>query len=561
MSSGISDAGKRQGELMSRTKAWGARRSSRLVAAVSLVVLVASVTAACGGKSPTVSTARVERGQVSTKVSASGALAAVTTQNLGFAKAAQLTEVNVKVGDTVRPGQVLGREDPFSFQQLVNQQQAQLNQQQAILDRLVRSPSVGGDRDSLNQANKILSATKDNGDAVHDRDQNAVYRARQARDLAQRQADQAWRQYRAHGCSGISAPTTTGDTDADSDEGDESDSGSSGASMNPLSALTGGMGGCTDADRTSLTTAKSSLLTAQTSYDAAKHTLDVDDTQAKIAEENARQSVVTAQNSLNSDSSDRAPNIAAQAALVANGRALVANAQRDLDNTVLYAPVAGTVSSITGAVGEWIGAGGGTSALAPGTDAAIPGVGAAATADQSSASASGAPSATRPGGSAFIVLNNINTFQVVVPFEESDAAKVAPNQKVEVTFDALPDLTRDGTVLSLAPGGVDISGVTNYYATVLLTDTDPRLRSGQTAEAGVLVADLENVLVVPNSAVIKQGGRSFVNTPGPDGKPVQLSFQPGLVGDDNTQVVSGLNEGQEFLLPQAQVAPSRSPGG
>ena len=552
---------------MSRTKARGARRSSRLVAAVSLVVLVASVTAACGGKSPTVSTARVERGQVSTKVSASGALAAVTTQNLGFAKAAQLTEVNVKVGDTVRPGQVLGREDPFSFQQLVNQQQAQLNQQQAILDRLVRSPSVGGDRDSLNQANKILSATKDNGDAVHDRDQNAVYRARQARDLAQRQADQAWRQYRSHGCSGMSAPTTTGGPDstdsadsADSDENDESGSGS-GASMNPLSALTGGMGGCTDADRTGLTTAKSSLLSAQTSYDTAKHSLDVDDTQAKIAEENARQSVVTAQNSLNSDSSDRAPNIAAQAALVANGRALVANAQRDLDNTVLYAPVAGTVSSITGAVGEWIGAGGGTSALAPGTDAAIPGVGAAATADQSSASASGAPSATRPGGSAFVVLNNINTFQVVVPFEESDAAKVAPNQKVQVTFDALPDLTRDGTVLSLAPGGVDISGVTNYYATVLLTDTDPRLRSGQTAEAGVLVADLDNVLVVPNSAVIKQGGRSFVNTPGPDGKPVQLSFQPGLVGDDNTQVVSGLNEGQEYLLPQAQVAPSRGPGG
>ncbi|HWN36713.1 MAG TPA: HlyD family efflux transporter periplasmic adaptor subunit [Pseudonocardia sp.] len=550
---------------MSRTKARGARRSSRLVAAVSLAVVVASVTAACGGSTPTVSTSRVERGQVSTKVSASGALAAVTTQNLGFAKAAQLTEVSVKVGDTVRPGQVLAREDPFSFQQLVNQQQAQLNQQQAILDRLVRSPSVGGDRDSLNQANKILSATKDNGDAIHDRDQNAVFRARQARDLAQRQAEQAWQQYRQHGCSGISAPTATGGADADSDDSADSDedsdsSGSSGSSMNPLSALTGGMG-CTDADRTSLTTAKSSLLTAQTSYDTAKHTLDVDDTQAKITEENARQSVVTAQNTFNSDSSDKAPNIAAQAALVANGRALVANTQRDLDNTVLYAPVAGTVSTITGAVGEWVGAGGGTSALAPGTDAAIPGVGAAATADQSSASASGAPSATRPGGTAFMVLNNINTFQVVVPFEESDAVKVAPNQKVQVTFDALPDLTRDGTVLSIAPGGVDISGVTNYYATILLTDSDPRLRNGQTAEAGVLVSQLDNVLVVPNSAVIKQGGRSFVNAPGPDGKPTQVPFQPGLVGDDNTQVLSGLNEGQTFLLPQAQVTPNRNPGG
>jgi HlyD family secretion protein len=318
---------------------------------------------------------------------------------------------------------------------------------------------------------------------------------------------------------------------------------------------------CPDSVKTNLTTAKSSLLTAETSYDTAKHTLDVDDSQARISEENARQSVVSAQNALDSDSSDRGPNIAAQAALVANGRALVANAQRDLDNTVLYAPVAGTVSAITGAVGEYVSAGGGTSALAPGTDAVIPGVGAAATSDQSSASSTGAPSATRPGGSAFIVLNNISTFQVVVPFEESDAAKVAPNQKVQVSFDALPDLTRDGTVLSVAPGGVDISGVTNYYATILLTDSDPRLRTGQTAEAGVLVADLENVLVVPNSAVIKQGGRSFVNVPGPDGKPRQQEFQPGLVGDDNTQVLSGLTEGQQIQLPQATVSGSPSGGG
>jgi len=462
---------------------------------------------------------------VSTKVSASGALAAVSSQNLGFAQAAQLVELNVKVGDTVRAGQVLAREDPFSFQQLLNQQQALLNQQQAILDGLVRSPTVHGDRRSLDQAEKILSATKDSSDAAHDRDQAAVNRARKARDQAQRQFETAREKLQQCPPSMVVVPP------------------------------------CTGTEQTDFDTAKSTLLTARTTYDTAKHTLDVDDTAARINEETARQSVVTARNTFNSASSDKAPNIAAQAALVANGRALVASAQRDLDNTVLRAPVGGSVSSITGAVGEYVGSGSGTSALAPGTNASIPGVGAAATSDQSSASATGAPSATRPGGSAFMVLNNINTFQVVVPFEESDAAKVAPNQKVEVTFDALPDLTREGTVLAVAPGGVNISGVTNYYATILLTESDPRLKTGLTAEAGVLVADLENVLVVPNSAVIKQGGRSFVNAPGPDGKPVQVPFQPGLVGDDNTQVLSGLNEGQEIQLPQAQVSANPSSGG
>src|SRR5882762_835009 len=146
---------------MADTTIRGSTRGVRFAAVVSLALVVASVTAACGSTAPAPPTARVERGQVSTKVSASGALAAVSSQNLGFAQAAQLVELNVKVGDTVRAGQVLAREDPFSFQQLLNQQQALLNQQQAILDGLVRSPTVHGDRRSLDQAEKILSATKD----------------------------------------------------------------------------------------------------------------------------------------------------------------------------------------------------------------------------------------------------------------------------------------------------------------------------------------------------------------------------------------------------------------
>ncbi|HEV7792410.1 MAG TPA: HlyD family efflux transporter periplasmic adaptor subunit, partial [Pseudonocardia sp.] len=473
---------------MAHTTCRGSSRGLRMAAVVSLALVVATVTAACGSPAPAPPTSRVERGQVSTKVSASGALAAVTSQNLGFAQAAQLVELDVKVGDTVRAGQVLAREDPFNFQQLLNQQQAQLNNQQAILDRLVHSPTVHGDRRTLDQAKKILDVTKKNSDAIHEKDENSVDRARVALDFARRQYAQALHTYVVTDHCGPS-PYSSHDADAASSS-DTSTTGSGTSGTNPLSRLgSGSSSGSTGttvtsavtdpcpADKTALGTAKANLIAAKTTLDQAKKTLKVDDTQARITEETQRANVVTAQNAVDSDSSDRGPNIAAQAALVANGAALVANAQRDLNNTVLYAPVAGTVSSITGAVGEYVGAGGGTSALAPGSDASIPGVGAAATSDQSSASSTGAPSATRPGGSAFMVLNNINTFQVVVPFEESDAAKVAPNQKVQVSFDALPDLTRDGTVLSIAPGGVDISGVTNYYATILLTDSDPRLRT------------------------------------------------------------------------------------
>ena len=544
-------------------------RYGRMAAAVSLTLVVTAVAAGCGSKAPAPPTAQVERGQVSTKVSASGALASVTQTGMAFAKPAQLTQLMVKVGDTVQAGQVLAREDNFAFNQALNQERGVLNQQQAVLNRLLHTPLVHGDRRSVEQNRDILSATQANARAIDSRDRNAVTRAEQAVDLAQRQLREAEDAYRY--CLAHPPSTSTMPMAPDPEETSELPSAAPLPVMGMMTPRpthhwhTGGNASDQNKQACSgpfatLNSARTSLLTAKTNSDTAKKTEEVDDTNSRVAIENARQGLVLAQNALASDRSDFRPNIDAQAGLVANALAAVALSQRDVNNSVLYAPVAGTISAINGAVGEFMtGAGSGTTALAPGTDAGIPGVGAAATSDQSASNSS--ISATKPGGSSFIQMNNINSFQVVVPFEESDAAKVAPNQKVQVTFDAIPDLTRDGTVLSVSPGGVNISGVTNYYATILLTNTDPRLRSGQTAEAGVLVNSLDNVLVVPNSAIIKQGGRTFVNTPGPNGTPQQTEFQPGLVGDDNTQVLSGLREGQPIQLPQATVQPSTGGAG
>ena len=49
--------------------------------------------------------------------------------------------------------------------------------------------------------------------------------------------------------------------------------------------------------------------------------------------------------------------------------------------------------------------------------------------------------------------------------------------------------------------------------------------------------------------------RRGVTLPGVDGgEPVTTPFTPGAVGDEYTEVRSGLREGQEVLLPQGQVS-------
>jgi len=149
----------------------------------------------------------------------------------------------------------------------------------------------------------------------------------------------------------------------------------------------------------------------------------------------------------------------------------------------------------------------------------------------------------------------VDSFQLVVPFEESDAARVQPNQAVDVTVDAVPGLVAPATVLAVAPTGADVSGIVNYYATIVLNQTDPQLRDGQTADAAVRVESVDDVLRVPSSTVRTEDGRRVVTVAGVDGgEPVTTPFTPGAVGDEYTEVRSGLREGQEVLLPQGQVS-------
>ncbi|HEY6422145.1 MAG TPA: HlyD family efflux transporter periplasmic adaptor subunit [Pseudonocardiaceae bacterium] len=543
---------------------------ARVLVTVGLIAALGAAVG-CGSEPAPPPTGRVERSTVVTKVSASGALTAITEQNVGFPKGGQLKEVGVKVGDRVSAGQVLARIDDFPFQQALAQQQAQLASQQAVLDRIVNATTVEGARATLAQANEILSATQNLVDTQLTADASAVDRAQKVVDFDTYLLDKAQEQLRADQASCAATggvpytppPPGTGSTGSPSPGGSNSSVGvgpveagvDNPARVGPVSAGANGPPGSAvgnpacnriPMDQTAVSNARRQLITDKTAVEAAQQKLNVDRASGQVSIENARQGVVSAQNTLDAAGSDRPFNIDQQAALVASVQTAVALAQRDVDNTVLRAPVAGTVSAINGAVGEFLQSSNGITPLAPGATAPIPGVTGTAVSNSLASSPSGG--AQRPGGVQFMVLSDVNTFQVVVPFEESDAAKVAPNQKVNVTFDAVPDLTRAGTVLSVSPSGTSISSVTNYYVTVVLNETDPRMKDGQTAQARVVTNEVDDVLTVPNSAVRKRGDQSGVTIIDADGMQQPVRFQAGLIGDDRTQVISGLREGQQVVL-------------
>jgi len=165
------------------------------------------------------------------------------------------------------------------------------------------------------------------------------------------------------------------------------------------------------------------------------------------------------------------------------------------------------------------------------------------------AAGAGATTVVRPAGSQFLVLTNVNRMKVVLPFEESDAAQIKPGQNATVQVDSLPDVTLNGAVEQVAPSATDISGVIAYYVTVNLDSSDSRLKDGQTARGTVLTVERDNVLSVANAATRKQGNNSIVIVLGPGSQQRTVVFQPGAVGAERTEVLSGLTEGEHVVLP------------
>ena len=106
---------------------------------------------------PTITTARVTRGDLAETVGATGALQAVTTVQVGTQVSGTIQELNADFNSLVRKGQVLARLDPSLIQSQIEQARANLIRAEADLERL--RVSLDDSRTKLARA-KELAAKK-----------------------------------------------------------------------------------------------------------------------------------------------------------------------------------------------------------------------------------------------------------------------------------------------------------------------------------------------------------------------------------------------------------------
>ncbi len=261
----------------------------------------------------------------------------------------------------------------------------------------------------------------------------------------------------------------------------------------------------------------------------------------------AQAQVTAAQDALTQQTTNRATTIAGEQAVVGGDQAAVNTAQENLSETVLTAPSDGTVASVNGAVGEAVTANGGvTTPQAPGSGAPQPNPGGTAGAAGAITPITGGAAAT----TSFVVLSDVHSLQMVALVGERDAASLQPSQPAMVTVDALPGVRLPASVLAVGPNGTVLQNVTNYMATLVLQDTDRRLKAGMTASAAVVVNEVDDVLQIPNSAIQRTGTLAHVTVVEPDGTERNVVVGLGQAGDTTTEITSGLRLGDRVLLPQ-----------
>ena len=81
-----------------------------------------------------------------------------------------------------------------------------------------------------------------------------------------------------------------------------------------------------------------------------------------------------------------------------------------------------------------------------------------------------------------------------------------------------------------------------------------------TANVTIVVEQRDNILLVPNRAV-KTTGKQKIVTVLKDGKPTPVTVTLGMSNDTQSEVTSGLNEGDVVVVPQTTTTTSGGGGG
>ena len=494
------------------------------------------------------STVTVTRGDVSSTVSSSGTVISPSDIALAPTTSGTLAKLYVKVGQSVRAGQVLARMDTTSLSSAVAQAESSLAQAQANLAAITTTVATS----SLQLQNDQTAVVSAQNNLAYQQTLIAASQAADATTIATAlnklnndkiTATQNVGLYQSSVDIAKNALTNAQLTYNDY-EGLYSYNGITPTFCTTINTVNSQ---CTtliqdlNAVNSAQTAYNNALITQQQNLAKDAQTIATDQQSYADAQANAAlnvkknaQTLASAQAAIDSaqyalklyqtqnNGSAVTTSTTVDQAQVTVAEAGLVLAQKNLAGATVIAPVSGKVASISNTL-----------------------IGAAITPNVT-------PTNGTTGATGFIVLTNVGGLQVTAGFSESDVAKIAVGQSASMAFTALPNAQGAAKVTAVALLPTTASGATTYTVTFQLTGKVAGLKPGMTATATVIVADSPNAISVTSRAVTTRGTRTTVNVVTTvAGKQVETPTPVlvGIVGDSSDEILSGLKVGQIVALP------------
>lgn len=256
--------------------------------------------------------------------------------------------------------------------------------------------------------------------------------------------------------------------------------------------------------RTNVNTAFTSVLTEESGFTTAQANLSVAENELSLLQAGTTIDKLNAQKAVVAQAE---ANLSIQAGAINEARARVSKTRTLIEKKILRASIDGIVSDIGPEVGESVTA-----------------------------------------NSTLITIISSESFHIETAITETDIVLVDLLQEAAVTLDAYGDgIAFDATVTKIDPAERVIEGLPTYNVTLSFNTPDERIRSGMTANIDIITATRENVVAIPQRAVISlNGSRSARILQGEE--IVTVSVRLGIRGSDGTvEILEGISEGDQVI--------------
>jgi HlyD family secretion protein len=134
--------------------------------------------------------------------------------------------------------------------------------------------------------------------------------------------------------------------------------------------------------------------------------------------------------------------------------------------------------------------------------------------------------------------------------DETDIGKIFVDQQARVKVDAFRDRPFPGRVLRIAPLGEEEDNVIGFEVRVSIEDPEQILRAQMSANAEIIIEEKEDILLIPENAVVYGKDRNTfaeVYDPAEETQSRRVEIEIGISDGTTTELVSGLPEGETVI--------------